>query len=299
MKKAAIWLCIFLLAMTLPQTAHGAEQPEILIPVTVLAEGSTADPQTVYAVELIPQTPGCPMPEGSEAGKFVLELTSGSTQHFRIPCDALGVYDYTIRQQLKDIPGCIYDSQAFRMRLIVMTNEDGTRAASALIYGQEGSKQPVAFFRNRWPEPVSVVLNALKTLDGETPADGRFSFRLLNEDGTLIQEQKNDGRHIVFAPLYFEKEGTYRYFLKEVSGTEGKIQYDRTVYTVIVEVTADPEYKANVSYLRNGKPFSGTPAFANYTDTGSPKTGDTIGRWVAVLALSTVGLITLRKKRRS
>lgn len=299
MKKAAIWLCMFLLFLTLPQTAQGAEQPEILIPVTVLTEGSTADPETVYVVELTPQTPGCPMPEGSEPGKSVLELVSGSTQHFRIPCDALGVYDYTIRQQLGDIPGCIYDSQVYKLRLIVTANEDGTWVASALLYGQEGSKQPVVFFRNRWPEPVSVVLNVLKTLDGKTPADGRFSFRLLKEDGTLLQEQKNDGRHIVFAPLYFEQEGTYRYFLKEVSGTEGKIQYDRTVYTVIVEVTADPEYKANVSYLRNGKPFSGTPAFANYTDTGSPKTGDTIGRWVAVLAISIVGLISLQKKRRS
>ena len=39
-------------------------------------------------------------------------------------------------------------------------------------------------------------------------------------------------------------------------------------------------------------------AFANYTDTGSPKTGDTIGRWVAVLAVSSAGLAILPKKRR-
>ncbi len=298
MKKAGIWLCLLLLVTALPLTAQGAVQPEVMIPVTVVAEGNSADPAARYTVELIPQTPGCPMPEGSEAGKSILELTSGSTRHFRIPCDALGVYDYTIRQQLGDIPGCIYDSQVYRLRLILTAGENGMPEATALIYGQEGSKQPAALFRNRWPEPVAVNLKARKTLDGETPADGRFSFRLLNEDGTLVEERKNTGRNITFSTLYFDQEGVYTFFLKEVVGTKGKIQYDRTVYTVTVEVQADPEYRATVTYLRNGKPFSGTPVFANYTDTGSPKTGDTIGRWSAVLAVSSAGLAMLLKKRR-
>ena len=298
MKKAGIWLCILLLGSVLPVTALGAVQPEVMIPVTVVAEGNGADPAAVYTVELIPQTPGCPMPEGSEAGSWALELTSGETRYIRIGCDSLGVYDYILRQRQGDLPDCIYDVQTYRLRLILTAGEDGEPEAAVQIYGQEGSKFPAAVFRNRWLEPVAVNLKARKTLDGETPADRRFSFRLLHEDGTLVEEQKNTGRNIVFSTLYFDQEGIYTFFLKEVVGTEGKIQYDRTVYTVTVEVQADPEYRATVTYLRNGKSYSGTPVFVNYTDTGSPKTGDTIGRWIAVLAVSSAGLAMLLKKRR-
>ena len=298
MKKAGIWLCILLIGAVLPLTARGAVLQEVTIPVTVVAEGSGTDPAAVYVVELIPQTPGCPMPEGSEAGRYAMELASGETRYICIPCASLGVYDYILRQRQGNITDCIYDPQTYRLRLILTSGENGMPEAAALIYGEEGSKQLSVLFRNRWREPVAVNLKALKTLDGETPEDGRFSFRLLNGDGTLVEEKKNTGRNVSFSTMYFDREGTYTFFLKETTGTEGKIQYDRTVYTVTVEVTADPEYRAAVTYLRNGKPYSGTPVFANYTDTGSPKTGDTIGRWIAVLAVSSAGLAMLLKKRR-
>ena len=235
------------------------------------------------------------MPEGSEAGKCAMELTSGETKYICLPCTCVGVYDYILRQRQRDAPDCVYDSQTYRLRLILTSGEDEAPEAAALIYGQEGSKQPEVLFRNRWPDQVAVNLKAQKTLDGETPADGRFSFRLLKEDGSLVEEQKNTGRNIAFSTLYFEREGTYTFFLKEVTGTEGKIQYDRTVYTVTVEIK---DGQAQITYLRNGKPYTGTPAFANYTDTGSPKTGDTVGSWTAVLAVSTAGLAMLLKKRR-
>lgn len=292
------WIPVLLLLLTLPVTARAAEETEVRIPVTVLAEGSTADPEAVYTVELIPQTPGCPMPAGSEPGCCRMKLSPGQTGHFRIPCLQLGVYDYRI-QQLPGQGPCIYDCSVLKLRLFVTAEDSGKTAVTALIYGQEGTKEPAALFRNRWPEPVSVTLTALKTLDGKTPADGAFSFRLLAEDGTLLQETKNRGRHIAFDPLLFQEEGTFRFFLKETAGSDGKILYDRTVYTVQVDVTLAEDYRAEVTLLRNGKPFSGTPAFANYTDTGSPKTGDTIGSWVTVLAVSSAGLLTLRKKRRA
>lgn len=295
MKKAGIWLCILMLSTVLPLTALGAASPEVAIPVTVVAEGGGADPAAVYAVELIPKTPGCPMPEGGEAGKCAMELTSGETRYICMPCCSLGVYDYTVRQRQGDIPDCIYDSRTYRLRLILTAGTDGTPEPAVLIYDQEDSKQPEILFRNRWPDPVAVNLKALKTLDGETPADGRFSFRLLKEDGTLVEEQKNTGRNITFSPLYFDREGIYTFYLKEAAGKEEKIQYDRTVYTVTVKIK---DGQAQVSYLRNGKPYTGTPAFANYTDTGSPKTGDPIGRWVAVLAVSSAGLAMLLKRRR-
>lgn len=299
MKKLGIWISVLLiLAMTVPGKAFAAETAEVLIPVTVLAEGSEADLNALYTVELIPLTPGCPMPAGSEGGGYRMRMKAGNTESIRIPCDALGVYDYTIRQAQGEDPDCTYDSRGYRLRLFVTAAEDGTIAVSALLYGQEETKVPEVLFRNHWAEPVYVTLSALKTMDGKTPEDGRFSFRLIAEDGEILFEQENRGRRITFPELRFDQTGTYRFFLKEVTGTDKKVLYDRTVYTITVEVTKDTDYRATVTYERNGKPWSGTPTFRNYTDTGSPKTGDDIGKFVMLLGLSAAALAAMLVYRR-
>lgn len=299
MKKLGIWICVLLiLTMAVPVKTAAAEAAEALIPVTVLAEGSEPDPAARYTVELIPLTPGCPMPSGSEGGGYRTQVRGGDTAILRIRCDALGVYDYTIRQVPGEDPDCTYDSAGYHLRLFVTTAEDGTTVVSALIYGQGETKVPGALFRNHWAEPAYVTLCALKTMDGKTPKDGEFSFRLIAEDGEVLFERKNLGRHITFPELRFDREGTYRYFLKEVAGTDRKIIYDRTVYTITVEVTKDRDYHAVVRYQRGRESWSGIPIFRNYTDTGSPKTGDDIGRFVTLLCLSGTALAVLFVCRR-
>lgn len=294
MKKLGIWISVLLiLAWTVPGKAFAAEAAEVLIPVTVLAEGSSPDPNALYTVELIPQTPGCPMPEGSEGGGCRVRLKSGKTAWIRICCDALGVYDYTIRQAPGEDPDCSYDSCSYRLRLIVTAAEDGSKVVSALLYGEEETKVPEARFQNRWADPVYVTLSALKTMDGKTPEDGAFSFRLYSETGELLFEASNQGRYVTFPDLRFDQEGIYRYFLKEAAGTDGGILYDRAVYTITVEVTKDTDYRAGVAYERNGKAWSGIPVFRNYTDTGTPKTGDDIGIFVTLLWLSAAALAAL------
>lgn len=292
MRKLGIWLGALLLAVSLPMTA-GARQNCVEIPVSVITEGGPADS---CIVEMTALTPGCPMPEGSSGNTWRMAVNTSGI--IRIPWDALGIYEYSVRQ----VPGAeetyTYDDQVYRLRLTVTVTEDGTAAATALVYGQSGGKVPEIRFRNRCPQPVQVTVSARKTMDGGTPQDNAFAFRLISEDGQVLQEVKNRGRQVVFAPLTFRQTGTYRYYLKEVAGTDGKILYDRTVYAVVVEVTLEGDYRAEVRYERNGKSYSGTPAFANYTDTGLPKTGDDILRWVAVLCFSGVGLAAAGRKRK-
>lgn len=304
MKKLGIWLCtLLLLAIAfgpLPLEACAAEGQEISIPVSVLTEGSEADLKAVYTVEMAGKTSDAPMPEGSVGGIYQLDLKAGASGTLRIPCNRLGIYDYTIRQ----IPGgdenCDYDMRSFLLRLFVTVDADGNYTASAVIYGQEGHKEAAILFRNRWADPAYVTLSAIKTLDGNTPQDGDFTFRLISESGETLFETKNRGRHVTFPALRFDKVGTYRYFLKERAGSSGKIIYDKVVYTITVEVTKDTDYHAQISYERNGKPFSGTPYFANYTDTGTPKTGDSIGIYAMMLGLSAtgLGLVLLFKRKK-
>ena len=114
----------------------------------------------------------------------------------------------------------------------------------------------------------------------------------------MLHEVTNDGRRVRFPALCFDREGTFRFFLKEVAGKNKKILYDRTVYTVTVTVTKETDYQLSTVYERNGKPWKGTPSFTNYTDTGSPKTGDSVGIWFGMLGISAASLAALLIYRR-
>ncbi len=292
MKKLGIWLWLVLI-LALPVEASGAQVPEAVIPVSVLTDGAPGEDS--WTLELEALTPGSPMPAGSIGNRWQMSLKT--TGQLRIPCGDLGVYEYILRQIPGEDPECTYDPREYRLKIFV-TTEDGKTVVTVLAYDQQDAKVPQIRFRNHRAMPVGISFNALKTMDGETPADGRFSFRLLAEDGSLLYEVKNTGRHVTFPVMEFDAPGTYRFFLKEVKGDEKKILYDRTVYTVTVEVFLDGDYRAGVTYQRNGKPYSGIPTFANYTDTGSPKTGDSIDRWFTVLLVSSAGLLVMLTQRR-
>ena len=303
MKKLGIWSCVLMMlfAGVVPEIAFAAEREQISIPVRVEEDGAGPEEKREYTVELLAQTPGSPMPEGSVGGIYRFSLTGGNTGHIVIPCDVLGVFDYRIRQVPGTDSDCTYDQQTYLLRLYVTEREDGSLSASAMLYDREEEKQMEILFCNHWADPVYLTLSARKTMDGSTPKDGAFTFRLLSEDGEVLHEVKNKGRRVTFPALRFDREGTYRFFLKEVAGRNRKILYDRSVYTITVTVTRDTDYRTQVTYERNGKPWTGTPSFANYTDTGSPKTGDTIGIYIVGLGLSAAALTALlvfRRRRR-
>lgn len=287
---SALTVLLLVLGMT-PRTALAAERPVAEIPVSVILTGMEPKSPETYTIELTADKEENPMPAGSSGSVYRMKLKGESTGAIRIPCERLGVFDYTICQ----IPGgredCLYDPQVYRLRLFV-TQEDSGITVSAVIRDGEGKTAGVVF-RNHYANPAYLTLSALKTLDGGTPEDGAFFFRLISEDGKILHEAENDGRRVEFPAMKFDKAGTYRFYLKEVKGEDEKIIYDRTVYTIVVEVTKDTDYHAEVRYERNGKVWTGTPAFANYTDGGSPKTGDTIGVHVTVLTLSAAALILL------
>ena len=290
MKKLGMWLWILtVIAGMLPVSTLAAETEAVRIPVRVQGEVKGR----VYTVELEAVTRDAPMPEESREDRYWLELPAGQTGYFTIPWRKTGVFDYSIRQIPGTEPDCTYDRREYRLRLFATLTEAGEKETTALLLGQEGKKEPSAEFENHWAKPASVTLTAWKTMDGNTPEDGAFSFRLLAEDGELLYEVENKGRRVQFPELVFDREGTYRFFVKEAAGGNRKILYDRTVYTVTVTVIKDMDFRASVSFERNGKPWAGILSFANYTDTGSPKTGDTIDAWIGVMGISAFSLAVL------
>lgn len=282
-----------LAAVWLPVSVKAAE-PIVEIPVSVLAEGSEPDWNAVYTVELIPQSPDCPMPEDSRDGVYRMAVKGGSTGTVRLNCERLGEYDYCLRQIRGKDQNCIYDEQVFYLRMWVSGETVNVEAKDP-----EGNPVSDILFRNRWAEPAWVSFTAWTTMDSVPPEDGAFSCLLLAEDGEIVAEIKNQGRYVVFPALRFGEEGIYRYMIKETAQTGVGIIYDRAVYTMTVTVHQDGDYFAEVSWIRNGEPYAGTPCFANYTEGAIPQTGDRVSIWITVMLLSAsslIGMLAVKRK---
>lgn len=299
----------------LPARAAGDFTPEVTIPVTVDLTGTLPETPDVFSIQLKANQASCPMPSGAADGVYTLPLNAGvdaqgkpndsASGSFVLEFERLGIYTYTIRQLSIGDEDCYQDDTVYNLTVYVTNTDkyDGFQTSIAIYKqgpdgGNTGSKVPVVF-SNRYANPVEVPLTAIKTMDGKTPKDKAFSFRLKTEGGVQVERVYNTGRNVVFTPLTFDEAGTYVYKLSEVTGLSRKITYDKSVYTVTVEVTKDEngDYQADVAYEKDGKAYEGTPRFANKTKPSgsSPATGDMfrMGLWVSLLVLSLGGLVTL------
>lgn len=123
---------------------------------------------------------------------------------------------------------------------------DGTKIdASTTLYG-------------KWVAitPVNVEISGEKTLDGKAPKGSNFEFTLTDEAGQLLQTKPAVDGKISFDPLTFDAAGTYKFKVSEKVGADEKIEYDKTVYDVTVEVALDENsnsYIARISYAVDGQ----------------------------------------------
>ena len=111
----------------------------------------------------------------------------------------------------------------------------------------EGKKSVIT---NRILSGVKQDLTFKKELEGRDLVEGEFTFNLLDEKGNVVQTARNvaDGT-ITFKDVEFEKAGTYKFTVVEVSGDDAQITYDKSVKNVSVEVKQeDKEYVATVTY---------------------------------------------------
>lgn len=97
---------------------------------------------------------------------------------------------------------------------------------------------------------VKQDLTFKKELEGRELVEGEFTFNLLDENGKVVQTVQNaaDGT-ITFKDVEFEKAGTYKFTVVEVSGDDKQITYDQSAKNVSVEVKQeDKAYVATVTY---------------------------------------------------
>ena len=271
--------------------ARADEHPKLKLSATITFGGSSPEMQEDYLIKLSANELNNPMPKGSLEGVYTMIVKEEGTVTFpEITYSQVGIYQYTIQQEMGLSPEVTYDATQYHLTVVV-SNAQAGGLEIAVVAKEDGKvkKLDELIFANSFLDPATVQFQALKTLDGRTPDDEAFFFHLTNEEGELLQTKANLGRGVVFDEVQLNESGIYIFFISEKVESDPLIKYDETVYTAIVNVSKkdNGDYETSVSYRKREEPYEGIPSFNNLTRFDIPDAG------VSESALPVIGLAML------
>ena len=230
------------------------------------------------------------------AGEFTFELledgvtvasgtndANGNVTLSPIRYEAPGTHTYTLREACPNAlglyKGVTYDGTTYTVVTTVSDNGDGTLAATHKL---EGTTESAGFTNKYHAMPTQVSIGAVKVLEGRELKKDEFSFKLVGEDIESTVTNDADGK-INFDKFEYDEPGTHAYTISEVKGDEVGMTYDKSVFTVTVNVVDDGEgnLKANVAFTKGDKSVEGIVFNNTYKkpetpvptpDPGTPKT---------------------------
>ena len=230
------------------------------------------------------------------AGEFTFELleddvvvangtndANGTVTLSPIRYEAPGTHTYTLREACPNAlglyKGVTYDGTTYTVVTTVFDNGDGTLTAAHKL---EGATESAGFTNKYHAMPTQVSIGAIKVLEGRELKKDEFSFKLVGEDIESTVANDADGK-ISFDKFEYDEPGTHVYTISEVKGDEVGMTYDKSVFTVTVNVVDDGEgnLKANVAFTKGDKSVEGIVFNNTYKkpetpvptpDPGTPKT---------------------------
>ena len=206
------------------------------------------------------------------AGEFTFELleddvvvangtndANGTVTLSPIRYEAPGTHTYTLREACPNAlglyKGVTYDGATYTVVTTVSDNGDGTLTATHKL---EGTTESAGFTNKYHAMPTQVSIGAIKVLEGRELKKDEFSFKLVGEDIESTVTNDADGK-INFDKFEYDEPGTHVYTISEVKGDEVGMTYDKSVFTVTVNVVDDGEgnLKANVAFTKGDKSVEG------------------------------------------
>lgn len=197
--------------------------------------------------------------------------------------EAPGTHTYTLREACPNAlglyKGVTYDGTTYTVAATVSDNGDGTLAVTHKL---EGTTESAGFTNKYHAMPTQVSIGAIKVLEGRELKKDEFSFKLVGEGIESTVTNDADGK-ISFDKFEYDEPGTHVYTISEVKGDEVGMTYDKSVFTVTVNVVDDGEgnLKANVAFTKGDKSVEGIVFNNTYKkpetpvptpDPGTPKT---------------------------
>ena len=148
-----------------------------------------------------------------------------------------GEHDYLVREVNPGTAnGVTYDARTFRIHTSVTDNGKGALTVTHVALDRDA----ISFVNTYEPAATAVTLGAAKVLEGAELADGQFTFQILDKDGKVVAEAKNDANgKVIFPDMKYTEEGTHEYTVVEKSDGQEGVTYDTTSYKVTVTVTDD------------------------------------------------------------
>lgn len=230
------------------------------------------------------------------AGEFTFDLleddvvvasgandANGTVTLSPIRYEAPGTHTYTLREACPNAlglyKGVTYDGTTYTVVTTVSDNGDGTLTAAHKL---EGATESAGFTNKYHAMPTQVSIGAIKVLEGRELKKDEFSFKLVGGDIESTVANDADGK-IGFDKFEYDEPGTHVYTISEVKGDEVGMTYDKSVFTVTVNVVDDGEgnLKANVAFTKGDKSVEGIVFNNTYKkpetpvptpDPGTPKT---------------------------
>lgn len=230
------------------------------------------------------------------AGEFTFDLledgvtvasgtndANGTVTLSPIRYEAPGTHTYMLREACPNAlglyKGVTYDGTTYTVVTTVSDNGDGTLTATHKL---EGTTESAGFTNKYHAMPTQVSIGAVKVLEGRELKKDEFSFKLVGENIESTVTNDADGK-INFDKFEYDEPGTHAYTISEVKGDEVGMTYDKSVFTVTVNVVDDGEgnLKANVAFTKGDKSVEGIVFNNTYKkpetpvptpDPGTPKT---------------------------
>ena len=163
-------------------------------------------------------------------------------------------HTYTVTEVRGDNDTITYDDTAYTFTVEVI--DDGTGHLTTKV------TQPEAMvFRNVYtPKATSITLAGNKVLNGRAQKAGEFTFELCDANGAVIATAANgENGYFAFPALSYDEAGDYTYTVREKDTGVGRVTYDKTVYSVTVQVRdEDGQLKADIILPASGLTFTNT-----------------------------------------
>ena len=167
-------------------------------------------------------------------------------------------YNYTISEEIPEgavdngdgtffLNGYTYDGTVYNVAVVLTDNGDGT--ITAVVAGTEDGAEAgdtetgdtEYVFANAYDANGTLKLDARKVFDHGVIKGGEFTFELKDAEGEVLQTKTNDAKgNVSFEMLTYDMKdlagAPYVYTVSEVTGKDANVEYDKTVYTVTVDL---------------------------------------------------------------
>ncbi len=170
---------------------------------------------------------------------------------FDLDYNTVGEHYYVVAERIPTslddrgrLNGVQYDETTYRVKVTVTDDLEGSLVAEVSYL--DGAP---AFVNDYTPAPTTANITGGKVLSGQFQKAGDFSFALYETDlrfvpldnvadATATTYEAADGSFdFDFGPLTYTQAGGYRYIVVEQNTGDHQVDYDETIYYVLVNVT--------------------------------------------------------------